>query len=300
MIRIRSAFTLIELIVTIAIVALLIGLLLSAVGSVRSSSARLACQNNLRQIGTGLHNYCQAKERLPPQVLGHSKSGKPHEVGWMAEILGHVGYENEYRRTLAAFDTSSDVYANPPHSVMQFVNPIYICPTDARLSVPNLTSFGIVAAFSSFIGNDGFLSQPPAPYFPGVLGNQIGIQLSAIRDGLSNTLMVVERPPPANFQAGIWYSPFYGEGHSLHGPNNGLILGGVTIFPNDPCTKLLGTIGPGRLDNPCDRYHIWSLHNGSGANCLFADGSVRFLNYSLGTKVLELVSRDGGENPIES
>ncbi|MCE9553918.1 MAG: DUF1559 domain-containing protein [Planctomycetes bacterium] len=63
--RIRGAFTLVEMLIVIAIIGVLIGLLLPAIQSARESARKTVCANNLKQIGLGLHIQAASHESFP-------------------------------------------------------------------------------------------------------------------------------------------------------------------------------------------------------------------------------------------
>ncbi len=286
----RIGSSIVELIVVIGIIGLLISLLLPAAFSVHQSSLKLACKSNLRQVGIALQDYCA--------LHGHFPDGPPPDINteplvlvtWMAMILPYLESDSLWKETQTAINISPlNPNKNPPHIGASKVISTYVCPSNPRLLTPLYTKDLSNVAFSSYLGVSG------TPESPGFFGNYPGIRSSAILDGASQTLALGERPPPQTLQAGQWYSriaPERGYWGYLYGPDEQTTIINYTNL-QDVCIGPF-MFGPGRLENSCDRYHFWSLHP-QGANFMFADGSVKFINYSARDLLGALATRSGGE-----
>jgi prepilin-type processing-associated H-X9-DG protein len=284
--RPRTALTLIELLVVIGIIAVLVGLLLPAVQKVRMAAARTQCVNHLHQMGLALHAYHDAHISFPPGVSVDGGRAQEPFLSWQARLLPYLGEEPLWREVQGAFRQDRSFLNIPPHTHRGTVVSTFTCPVDARTLRPS-TKLGLPVAFTAYLGVSGHDSNE----LDGVLFIDSRVRHADITDGVSNTLMAGERPPSADERFGWWYA---GWGQDKDGSAE--VVLGVTDFniAHPLCPRGPYRFGQGRVDNPCDTFHYWSLHPG-GAHFLFADGSARFLSYSAHPLMPALATRAGGE-----
>lgn len=285
----RRGFTLVELLVSVGILAALVGLSLAGVQRARLAAARAACVNNLRQIGLAAEHYrsVNAGELPPGQVDG---AGAMPGVSWHAQLLPFVEQDPLALATRQAFRQTLTL-SSPVHAHKGTVLSVFGCPADptSRSLDPERRPGGQPLGFTSYLGVEGrsvFARD-------GCLFEGSRVRAVDIPDGTSNTLLVGERPAavgPVCYSS--WYTGVWGQ----KGGSCATLLGvrESIIFSPPRCPREVGTFRPGAAGEPCDFYHFWSRH-GPGANFLFADGSVRFLSYTADEIMPALATRAGGE-----
>lgn len=284
----RHGFSLVELLVVLAILALLAGLTLAGVQRVRSAAAKVDCANRLRQLGLALHQYHGAAGAFPAGVTVGGPAEPFKFMNWETRLLPYLEHEALWRKAVEAFRLRPDDYsASPPHLCGTRVA-AFICPADTLAREPRMIGGGTFA-YSSYLGVSGTRQTR----HDGALHIDSTTRFADITDGMSNTLLLGERPPSPDGAFGWWYAA---EGQNDNGSADSVLSTGErpTSYRFQGCPTTPAVFGPGRTDDQCATLHFWSLHSG-GAHFALCDGSVRFIRYSAADILPALATRAGGE-----
>ena len=125
-----NAFTLVELLVVVAIIGVLIGLLLPAVQSAREAARRLACSSNIRQLVLAVHNYASARGHFPPSMIhtpGTTFSGNNGSWGVHGRVLPY--FEEAAVAAQVDLERGWDQAANGPVVASTKIGP-FICSSE--------------------------------------------------------------------------------------------------------------------------------------------------------------------------
>ena len=303
----RSGFTIVELIVVMAICTLLLSLLLPAVQRARETSRRMECLARLSQLGKALHGYESTHKTLPSCSNGNPLSGAAAHLHILPWIEQAALYEKLAQHLLSGHMTSrcetADCYAKPGENSIS----VFQCPSDWGTRSNNFVcNVGAAVAVTR-----GHSSRDPdilgaCPRFHGPN------RLADITDGLSNTAAMSERLGGGGNYAGFdgrrdtWFSGFELVSSDLpveqmsdvcrdaH-PNTGFTVFDLGSWKHSgfEFTWYNHAISPNSAIPNCSAHMAFpsatalrglfpprSLHSG-GVNLLLLDGSVRFVSDSL-------------------
>lgn len=194
-----NGFTLVELLVAIAIIGVLVGMLLPAVQSVRESARRTTCANNLRQISLAMLNYESAHQVYPSgseQIDGRATSTFSDDLVLHSTALRVASY--------AEFPQIKDMIINSArnqnvqrvdlidHDLDPVVPAFELCKCPSMSPPINVTNHHMdipVRVRTDYLPCNGFREQlteeGPVRF---ILGANQATRLSDFHDGLSNTI----------------------------------------------------------------------------------------------------------------
>jgi len=299
-------FTLVELLVVIAIIGLLIGLLLPAVQAAREAARRAECSNNLKQIGLAIQMYHDTNRRLPAGWTAYTSDGLRPQINgqpgwaWGAVILPYLEQMNLHQGGIVL---KAPIYDPVNTAAIQTFLTIYRCPSDLsqdRVFEAHKLHEGhehddhdhehpgddyddLLLARSNYVGSFGVTDVHVCEDLPvgtkcegnGVLFHNSYLDLSAIRDGLSQTFLVGERT------IALGYATWTG------------------VLPGDACAPAAVVASAEFPPNLRQAHaHNFSSQHPQGANFLLCDGSVHMISQTIDLKVFHaLATRSGGETP---
>jgi len=298
----QSAFTLIELIVVVAIIGILVALLIPAVQSARESARRAQCASNLKQIGLAIHSYADSFGSLPPgrmmtydpRFAGSDPPCTSAIVDKGLHIMILPGIEQATLHNAVNHDLTIAGYEN--RTVHTAVVASYACPSDPASGKPrvadatDMVALGLARAdevvrmtFTSYSGCYGslYVNAIPRPaancsvpdilltQANGCFGDATPISLASVRDGLSHTIFVAEKSTTLFRTVSLADENIFDRfGWYILG-NWGDTLMTTFYPPNMPLR-----VGP---TGGFSHTRAASSGHPGGVNALMGDGSVRFI-----------------------
>jgi prepilin-type N-terminal cleavage/methylation domain-containing protein/prepilin-type processing-associated H-X9-DG protein len=188
-------FTLVELLVVIAVIGILVGLLLPAIQASRGAAQRMACSNNLKQIGLGVQLYHDSLKVLPPFAQVKKLPSGTVWTGYMgphSRILPYI----EQNSIAKAMDTKTTYADHANREIVGRTIESFICPSESQRKLRDHVDFGWVGWVNyGFCAGDWYVwngvDKEDTP-----TRSAFGINLSRrfvdFKDGLSHTLFLSE------------------------------------------------------------------------------------------------------------
>jgi prepilin-type N-terminal cleavage/methylation domain-containing protein/prepilin-type processing-associated H-X9-DG protein len=297
----RHGLTLIELLVTIAILAVVIGLLAVAIVKIRSAAQRAECGNNLKQLGLACHGANSQHKRMPPAFgfypFTNIYDGANGLGNVFFHLLPHLSQQTLYNQShyQAATRPPQNFLFYTAHGVHQTPVSAFNCPSDPTLlaGIDPATQY----AFSSYAASYLVFGIVDKNYANKNAGGKPKLG-DSFPDGVSTTILFAEKYAAASdgtrrggchwayFQADCqnplfaYHEPARGNRRSLTDPNG---VGTASRFQVQPSQAAC---------NPC-----LPATGHSAMNVCMADGSVRGLSASMdGAVWWSLVTPAGGES----
>jgi prepilin-type N-terminal cleavage/methylation domain-containing protein/prepilin-type processing-associated H-X9-DG protein len=283
-----GAFTLVELLVVLAIIAVLIALLIPAVQKVREAAARMNCSSNLKQIAIATHGYHDTHGAFPVDSLTAFGSDYP-TWSWLARVLPFIEQNNLSAQANIPVNT---LYESRSLAADQIK--VFLCPSDTadlagpRSDAADLGQYPggpvippfIDAGQTNYKGVSGanWMWGDPQWHNPGTNGSWDGLahgdglfyrgdylspkRMTDVTDGTSNTFMIGEDVPVKNH----WCSWPYA--------NNA--VGTCAIAPNARRAN-----GTEYSSNDWMNVYSFRSRHPNGLQFAYADGSVHFIDNSI-------------------